>query len=184
LQLKPGPLEGGARSAVDQSDVLHTLAEVSVAFAGFSGVVAVFGRRDPSTWSVADRIRFSTLIEYSLFALFFCVLPSCLSTLHLPEEFVWCTASGFFAAYLLARNLLAIGRLRAAPPSDRADLSRSIVVFLLLADIVAFALNLYNVVTLREIGPFLLALLLLLTKSGFLFARMLLLSFRGNHATS
>jgi hypothetical protein len=37
-------------------------------------------------------------------------------------------------------------------------------------------------VSLGEIGPFLLALLLLLTKSGFLFARMLLLSFRENRA--
>jgi hypothetical protein len=150
--------------------------------AGFSGVVAVFGRRDPATWSFADRLRFRTLIESSLFALFFCVLPSCLSALHLAEESVWRTASGLFAAYLLARNLLAGRRLRAASLLDGGEVSRLALVLLILVDVVALALNIYNMVSLGEIGPFLLALLLLLTKSGFLFARMLLLSFRENRA--
>ncbi|MFQ5515565.1 MAG: hypothetical protein ACE5FG_14205 [Myxococcota bacterium] len=167
---------------VDESDVLHTLAEVSVAFAGFSGVVAVFGRRDPTTWSFADRLRFTTLIESSLIALLFCVLPSCLFALHLSEEAAWRTLSGLFAAYLVFRGVHGPRRIRAASSPETAEVSRGAVVIVLFLDGGGLLLNLYNVVLLGELGPFLAALLLLLTKAGFLFARLLLLSFRGSRA--
>ena len=42
---------------MEHSDVLLTITEVSVAFAGFSGIVAVFGRRDPGRWPLGDRYR-------------------------------------------------------------------------------------------------------------------------------
>ena len=47
---------------------------------------------------------------------------------------------------------------------------------------IAVALSLYNVAILGEVGLFLLALLLLLMQAGFLFARMLVLSFGGGPA--
>jgi hypothetical protein len=167
---------------MDQSDVLLTLAEVSVAFAGFAGVVAVFGRRDPSTWSYANRNRFRLLIEMSLCAVFFCILPFCLSALHLPAQMVWRLASAFVATYLLVAVLVYMIGLRAVASSDRAEISRSVTALFFALDILAIAVNLYNVATLGEVGPFLLALLILVTKTGFLFARMMLLSFRGDHA--
>jgi hypothetical protein len=164
---------------VDQSDILQTLAEIAVAFAGFSGVVAVFGRSDPANWSFADRMRFRTLIRSSLFAAFFCALPFCLFALHLSEEAVWRTASTFFAVYLIYAVFLIWRSMSAATPAEVAEISRPALTFLILMNLVGLALNLYNAAALGELGPFLLAVLLLLSESGFLFARMLLLSFGG-----
>ena len=167
---------------MEQSDVLFALAEVSVAFAGFSGVVAAFGRRDPGTWSFAERMRFNGLIETSLAALFFCVVPFCLSALHLSDAHVWRTASALFAAYLVVSTILNRRRFRAAPPSDTADVSPTALRLLRATQMIAVALSLYNVAFLGEVGIFLLALLLLLMQAGFLFARMLLLSRGGGRA--
>jgi hypothetical protein len=153
-----------------------------VAFAGFSGVVAVFGRRDPTTWSLPDRMRFRTLIESSLVALLFCVVPSCLFALHFSEEAVWRTSSGLFAVYLVTRNVTAIDRGGGIRLLNQPGVSRGAVLFVLSMDVGAVVLSIYNAAVLGELGPFLVALLLLLAKAGFLFARMLLVSFTGSHA--
>jgi hypothetical protein len=167
---------------LEQSDVLFALAEVSVAFAGFSRVVAAFGRRDPGTWSFTERRRFYALIEISLVALFFCVVPFCLSALHLSDAYVWRTASALFATYLVVSNILSRRRFLAAPPSDTADASPTATRLLRVVDMIGLALSLYNLAILGEVGPFLLALLLLLMQAGFLFARILVLSFGGGRA--
>ena len=106
---------------MDHGDILLTLAEVSVAFAGFSGVVAVFGRRDPGTWSFADRFRFFSLVHASLFSLLLCIMPFGLLALNVAAG---ATFGPFLAAliflivlcsFLFARMLVAaFGAGRAA----------------------------------------------------------------------
>ena len=127
-------------------------------------------------------MRFYALIETSLAALFFCVVPFCLSALHLSEAYVWRTASTFFATYLVSSRILNRRRFRAAPPSDTADVSPTAVRLLRATDMITLTLSLYNAAVLAEVGAFLLALLLLLMQAGFLFARMLVLGFGGGRA--
>ena len=95
---------------MEHGDLLLTLAEVSVAFAGFSGVVAVFGRRDPSSWSFADRYRFLLLVESSLSLLLFCILPFGLSSLHITDESVWRAMSALVVSYLVLSGIFHIVR--------------------------------------------------------------------------
>ena len=149
---------------------------MSVAFAGFSGVVAAFGRRDPETWSFADRARFYVLVRTSLAALFFCIVPFCLSSLYLPEAYVWRIASALMVAYFVISRVQTRRQLRAASAADIASISHTASRLIRVVDMTAAAVSFFNVVIVGAVGPFLLALVLLLVQAGFFFARMLFLS--------
>ena len=57
------------------SDVLTILAEIFVAFAGFTGIVAALGHRSEGKWRPVDVIRFRALLEASLAGLVLSVAP-------------------------------------------------------------------------------------------------------------
>jgi hypothetical protein len=99
------------------ADALTTLAEVSVAFAGFSGIVTAFRRRSPGEWSDLDRFRFRFMIEFSLATLALSMLPLFLAELGLSESRAWTVASlvlGGGALSYLARSAWQLRRLLAA----------------------------------------------------------------------
>ncbi len=162
---------------MDHRDILLTLAEISVAFAGFSGVVAVFGRRDPGTWSFADRVRFFMLVHASLSSLLLCIVPFGLLALNVAEASVWRSLSALFVLYNIVVGFLFIRRFLAASSSERAEFTLIVfpVFFAILAAVLV--LNIYNVVASGSFGPFLAGLIFLLAYSSFLFARMLISSF-------
>jgi hypothetical protein len=158
---------------VDHGDILLTLAEVSVAFAGFAGVVAVFGRRDPGTWSFADRFRFFALVYSSLSSLLLCVLPFGLFAFGIAESSVWRSLSTLAALCSIVVFVLALRRLRAASSSDRAGFTWIVMPVSISIGAAVLALNVYNATVSATFGPFLLAVIFLLVASSFLFARML-----------
>ena len=162
---------------MEHEDILLTLAEVSVAFAGFSGVVAVFGRRDPSTWSFSDRMRFFSLVQTSLSTLIFCVLPFGLFAVQVAEESVWGALSMLYVLYVIVVAVLFIRRLRAAATSERAEFTPIVLPVTLAVTALIAVFNVYNVVVGATFGPFLVGLIWLLVQSSFLFARMLVSGF-------
>ncbi len=164
---------------VDHRDILLTLAEVSVAFAGFSGVVAVFGRRDPSSWSFSDRYRFILLVETSLSLLLLCILPFGLFSVHITDESVWRAMSALAVSYIVLSIIFSIRRRRAAPSSESAELTSIFAQVFMAGYVLILILSVYNTVYVAEFGPFLVALILLLARSGYLFARMLISGFGG-----
>ena len=162
---------------MDHRDILLTLAEISVAFAGFSGVVAVFGRRDPGTWSFADRVRFFMLVHASLLSLLLCIVPFGLLALNVAEASVWRSLSALFVLNIIVVCFLFIRRFLAVSSSERAEFTLIVfpVFFAILAAVLV--LNIYNVAVGATFGPFLAGLIFLLAYSSFLFARMLISSF-------
>jgi hypothetical protein len=82
--------------------ILETIAEVSVAFTGFTGVVAVFGRRPGAPWDSLEVFRFRVLLGASLAALLFSLLPLLLHHAGLSEVATWRTASALVALHLAA----------------------------------------------------------------------------------
>ncbi len=162
---------------MDHGEILLTLAEVSVAFAGFSGVVAVFGRRDPGSWAFSDRFRFFSLVHTSLASLLLCILPFGLLAFHVAEESVWRSLSALFVLYNVVVAFLSFRRLLAASPSERAEFTPIVlpVTLAMIAAILAF--NIHNVAAGATFGPFLVGLIFLLALSSFLFARMLVSAF-------
>lgn len=162
---------------MEHTDVLLTLAEVSVAFAGFSGIVAVFGRRDPKAWSFADRARFYALVSTSLAAVFLAVIPFGLLALGIPAAFVWRTSSGLFAIYLVLTYISWAHQFRSASIEQRSGVSRIVAWGVMVSSVVILGINVYNAAIAASAGPFLLALILLVGQAGFYFARLLVLSF-------
>ena len=167
---------------MDHRDILLTLAEISVAFAGFSGVVAVFGRRDPGTWSFADRVRFFMLVHASLSSLLLCIVPFGLLALNVAEASVWRSLSAVFVLNIIVVGFLFIRRFLAASSSERAEFT--LIVFPVFFAIIAsvLVLSIYNVAVGATFGPFLVALIFLLVYSSFLFARMLVSAFGAGRA--
>ncbi len=167
---------------MDHGDILLTLAEVFVAFAGFSGVVAVFGRRDPGAWSFAERFRFFSLVVTSLSSLLLCIVPFGLLALNVAEASVWRSLSALFVLYNIVVGFLFIRRFLATSASERAEFTPIVmpVAFAILAPILV--LNIYNVTVGATFGPFLVALIYLLVQSSFLFAFILGSAFGGGRA--
>lgn len=158
---------------MEYSEVLLTLTEVSVAFAGFSGVVAVFGRLDVTEWSVGDRYRFYSLVETSLAAAFLSLLPIGLDAVRLSPGFVWKSASILSVVYVATSYVTHIFGYRSVPAASRSGAAWADVYAAAIVDVVIVGLNIYNVTVLGEPGLFLLGLILLVGQAGFFFARLL-----------
>jgi hypothetical protein len=167
---------------MDHGDILLTLAEVSVAFAGFSGVVAVFGRQDPNTWSFADRYRFFSLVHTSLSSLLLCIVPFGLLALNVPDASAWRTVSALFLLYLVVVGFLSTRRYLAASSSERAGFTGIGFYVSVATSAPILVLNFYNVAVSATFGPFLVGLIFLLATSSFLFARMLVSAFGARRA--
>jgi hypothetical protein len=99
----------GTAKEVQAAEALAALAEVSVAFAGFSGIVTAFRRHNPGDWSHLDRFRLRFMVEFSLATLALSLLPFFLSEFGLPESEVWSLASLFLgggALFYLIRSVV------------------------------------------------------------------------------
>ena len=75
---------------MEQLDQLQTIAEISVALAGFAGIIATFRAGKVSRGRV---LALSMIVNISLFAAFFAVLPIGLANLGLAEKQVWSITS-------------------------------------------------------------------------------------------
>jgi hypothetical protein len=71
------------------ASVLFALAEISVAFAGFSAIVVLFKRRDSGKWQAADADRFHGMVLHAMAAVFFCLLPSIVGVFTDRAALVW-----------------------------------------------------------------------------------------------
>mgnify|MGYP003411337866 FL=1 len=87
------PLDTRRQTKVKAAEALAALAEVSVAFAGFSGIVTAFRRHNPGQWSPLDRFRFRFMVEFSLATLALSLVPFFFSGLGLTESRVWSLSS-------------------------------------------------------------------------------------------
>jgi hypothetical protein len=116
----------GAAPLMHGSDVLETMAQIAVAFAGFSGIVAAFSQQ-PGQWATADQLRVRNLIIVSLSTMFFALLPSGLEAAHVAERSIWRWSSatmGFFTAISTTASLSALAKLQ---PNQRFIFSRVIL---------------------------------------------------------
>ena len=87
-------------------EVFLTLAEVSVAFAGFANIAILFRLRDRGTWDPADAFRYRAMLANSLFASGFAFLPLILGRFELSDRALWSTCSALLLIYYAQRVLL------------------------------------------------------------------------------
>ena len=96
---------------IDPSEVLLTFAEVSVAFAGFASVVAIFQRNRVGSGDEFDAFRFWVMLEFSLAALLFSLLPFVLRSMGIDGGALWSTGGGGLILFVVVHTVLST-RLR------------------------------------------------------------------------
>ena len=79
------------------SDLLLVGAEVSVAFAGFSGIIATFQFRDATLIKRGDIVALTMIVQFSLLCAFFSVFPVLLSIFGIDGTTVWSISSALVA---------------------------------------------------------------------------------------
>ena len=92
------------------SDILLTVAEIAVAFAGFASIVAIFQARWTQDDAPFDLFRFWVMLAFSLAALLFALIPFPLHFLGVAPSEVWRASSLLLACFVVA-NTLFVGRL-------------------------------------------------------------------------
>jgi hypothetical protein len=155
--------------------ILQTTAEVSVALAGFTGVVAAFGQRR-GHWASIDTVRFRVMLLTSLAALVFSILPFAVHHMNATSATTWAVSSALLASYLVVHVFIDTHRLRNGEiPKDPQFRAWSLALAYSLAGaaVVIQVLNALDIVFHRAFGPFLLGLCCLLLICTQMFIRLL-----------
>ena len=124
---------------MDTQSILTTVAEVSIALAGFTGVVAVLGNRRNHDWSPEERLQLRTLVETSLTALFASFAPSVLALFAMNEVAIWKWSNLVLGALHLANLAAFLSRARDAKPTVSQKILLTIGIGFILAHFLAFA---------------------------------------------
>jgi hypothetical protein len=159
---------------------LVLFAELSVAFAGFTGVVGVLNRRVADEAAASQELRL--LIEYSVSTLIRSLLPLVLWNMGLSELSAWRVASAFWIIQSAAYHWFRFSAVHASfPPESRFIFWISIVADW--ATWVGLALGAANVLPWSPAPLYLLALLWNLVGTALSFIRLVQPLWRGNGTT-
>ncbi len=80
------------------SESLSLVAELAIALAGFASIVAIIGRRQARDDATMDAIRLRGMLEFSLLAAAFALLPLLPFHAGLSENSTWRLCAGVFGA--------------------------------------------------------------------------------------
>ncbi len=160
---------------MEGSDVLLAVAEVSIAFAGFTSIVGVLGHRVGEGWGAEYRLRLWLMIESSLATLFFSLLPFIPFHFAFDETVVWASASSSMAIFLFVHLAVVGARLRVLYRLGQWSTQRfeSLNGGLILLTMVVQSMNALAIGFDRSFGPYLLGLILLLALASMHFVALL-----------
>ena len=158
---------------MEYSDTLIAVVEVAIAFAGFSGIVSVFGRRSASEWSLGDRHRLSNLLRASFIALFVAFFALLLLGAGLPERRTWAISSAVWALCWLVLAGNSFYRTTAAIRSGEVPARAMYLRVMLVASVAFTLLQVANAVYLQTFWAFLSGLLFALAVAASQFVRLL-----------
>ena len=97
---------------VQHTELLSTLAEVSIVFAGFTGVVGILGFRTDHPAYQGQLYQVSAMIGFSLIAALFSIVPLILSAVGLSDAAAWRLSSVGLLAAVLGWTAIGISRSR------------------------------------------------------------------------
>ena len=135
------------------AELLSLVVEITVAIAGFSGIVVVLGRRHSGEWGPVDRIRFRFLLYTSFAPLGVSGLALILLASQVQEDAIWVTCS---SVYALVLAVLIAGGVRAGLDTAAADRVQLALYSFVGATVTL--LQVANVVSVRAFWPLSLAL--------------------------
>jgi len=158
------------------SDVLTILAEIFVAFAGFTGIVAALGQRSAGKWRSVDVIRFRALLEASLIGLVLSVTPFGFHYFGISEAVTWSIGSLLLAAFIssvLIRISLKQRRLRTSEDPDFVPGVRLLLFSLAIPVVIVLFLNVFGIELEHTFSGFLVGLIYVLIMCCAMFALLL-----------
>jgi hypothetical protein len=156
----------------DHAELLLTMAEVSVAFAGFASIAVLFRGRGDGEWKIADTLRYGAMLRGSLSACFFSLLPVVLLKAGISESWTWSLTSVGLLAYGAAMSRIFVFLFRVGARAT-TEIVRNAIIMLILVSLQL--LNLLNLGFSREAAPALLGISLLLANAGANFYRLVVI---------
>jgi hypothetical protein len=163
-------------TAVQGAGTLELLAELAVAVLGFSGVVAVLGRRASGDWTELDRTRFRNMVHTAVLALVLSLLPLPIRSAGFGEPTVWGWSSGIGTVLCVLFLVPSLTDVTRRWPWSNPAVSKPALVYVLCARLGApllLGLNAAGIAFARAATPYLLACLLTFGMSVVLFVRLL-----------
>jgi hypothetical protein len=157
------------------------IASVATTFAGFSGVVAVFGGRALGNWAPVERTRMTNLVIMSLSVCFFSFVPIALDLLGVSDGTIWvCSSLGltFFSGSYFVFSVLNTQALLHIRRSVVSPWVRIAFMVLLPAITVLQISNVLGFGFKPGPGPLVTGLLLILALAGIQFAHLVLIDLR------
>jgi Na+/proline symporter len=161
---------------MEVSDLLLTAAEVSIALAGFASVVSIFGQRYANVDPRIGYHRLRTMVELSLTATAFSLVPLGLAATELSEVAAWRISSLMFVAVGAPHMIYRYVRLRgsaSSPDQSRFNLTTWIWVGVGVVAQIGLLLVAFGALPGREVTAYLFALSYQLGIAGLYFLRLL-----------
>ncbi len=91
-------------------DILLTMAEIAIALAGFAGVATAFLRRGAGSWPPGSLVRFRSMVENSLGAFAFSLIPLAFVLAEVSDDTTWALCSVLLAVFIVMRQLFSVRR--------------------------------------------------------------------------
>ena len=159
---------------MDAAELLLVGIEVSVAFAGFAGVIATFQFRGAARIDRGDVVGLTMIVSFGLWSAFFSTLPLILSIFEIEPENIWVICSGIGTIYMSYTMYFNYKSMKGVVVSLTARLlfgtAQGIAALLILSMI----LNASDSVFHKEPGPYLASIFYGLCLVGYMFVRLLL----------
>ena len=156
------------------SDVLLTIAELSIAFAGFASIVVAFQHGEPSTWPPAVPVRLRAMIESSLGTMFCSLLPFLLYYWGIDGAALWSASSAIASAALAILTVIFYQRAR---PFLGGGLSKTFTFTVAAVAVVVIVLQISNVLGVpapANFGNYLAAIIWSLGVAAMVFLRLVI----------
>jgi len=163
-------------NSVDPVDALTTAAQVSVALAGFTGVVAVFGSGYVHDLPPVDRYRLRLMVAFSTLPLLTSLGGLLLLTTDLPWPLVFDLCSAFVILFAAVATVF-VGHEVVALHRSRAELGsagRAMLYAGAVAVVTALALQVYNLAVLHGFWPFYAGIIISVGAATMQFTRLVL----------
>jgi hypothetical protein len=162
---------------MEYAGILQLLAELAISVLGFSGVVAVLGRRSTGEWTTVDRARFFVMVRLTLSVLALAILPFPFYAAGFAGEVIWGWCSGIAALVVILNLMVAFndGMLSGAvlSASGTSRLAIGYIFISVPVELALFAMNAAGIGLERAFTPYLVASLLLFGAPVVLFVRLL-----------
>ena len=153
---------------------LLTVAEISIAVAGFSGVIATFQLRQIEHVSRGRVVAVWMIVNISLFMALFCALPFVLVQFALEDKSVWAISSALLGVYGITIGPFVIRNMRLRREKLQVRILFTSLPIIGVALVVVNFLNSLGIIFSQEAGPFLALVVFLLSLACYNFARLMM----------